>query len=191
MKIGFVGAGGTGKTTVAKLLAECTGLPFIPSPSRGVFEKHGVKTEDDQLRMSAQQRLDLQMDIFHAIDKQVFETEEGIFDRTHVDNYYMLLFRCHDIVGGNIVRHLGERAFEGLETFTHIWYAPIYYGKEWQIDDGMRTQSLAARRMMDFFIRGFLSSRRPHFILDDESPEARVKTICLNMMMGEVARNVY
>lgn len=178
MKIGFIGAGGTGKTTTAKALADILGVPFMQSPSRSCFEKHGVVTEDAQNAMTSQQRLALQMDIFEAIDQQVWNNEDGIFERTHLDNFFYLLFRCHDIVTREQIAKMGETTYLGLQTFDALFYAPIY---NWNIKDGIRTELFAPRLLCASFAKRYLEHNKfEHYDLPDSPTQDRVVFILKN-----------
>lgn len=158
MKIGFVGAGGTGKTTLAKLLAEKTGLPLIPSPSRKCFEKHGVKTEDDQARMTLSEKWSLQYDIFEAINESVFSHDKGIFDRTHLDNFCYSIIQCREAISDALYKEMEQVTIKGLKSFNIVYYFPLY---NWNIpSDGMRTESYAQRRIHADLVLGFLDNHR-------------------------------
>lgn len=159
MKIGLCGAGGTGKTTLAKRIAELSGLPFIPSPSRACFEKHGIKTEDDQNNMTPLARKALQLDIFDAITRSCSANTKGVFDRTNLDNYFYALHRCHDTLTTEEVEHMHHITLQQMQKFDLIVFCPLY---EWcwiagdATSDGMRTTSLASRMLTSSFIWSFL-----------------------------------
>ena len=63
MKIAFTGAGGTGKTTLAKHLSEKWGVPYVGSVSREVMAEQGISSEAEQASMTDEQLLVLQ----HAV----------------------------------------------------------------------------------------------------------------------------
>lgn len=177
MKIGFIGTGGTGKSSTALALAKATGLPIIQSPSRECFKRHGIETEDAQLKMSSQARLDLQSDIFRAITDQVMNIHTGIFERTPLDNFFYLLFRCHDIAENADVQRMDTYVKNGLRRFDLICFFPLL---DWAwIDDGMRTNKLAARLQMDYFLSGYidrLTAPRVKYMADG-TIEQRVQII--------------
>lgn len=177
MRIGFCGAGGTGKSTTAKLLAQEIGMPLVPSPSRSCFKKHGVKTEDDQNAMSPEQRYSLQYDIFHAIGILYMEHETGIFDRTLLDNFNYLMHRCHDIVQKDTLDYMEQTTMLSLmDPNTKVFFFPLY---DWKIEsDGMRTQQVAPRVSADLVIRGFLDKHKiPYWHVGNITVEKRVEHI--------------
>lgn len=177
MKIAFCGAGGTGKSTTAKLVAEATGLPLIPSPSRMCFLKHGVATEDEQNDMTPEARYRLQFDIFHAIKDLYTEHKDGVFDRTLLDNFNYLMFRCHDIVQQDEIEFCDDVTHYSLmDPDVKLFYFPLY---NWKIEeDGMRTMKPAPRFMADYCIRGYLDKYKiPHFRMENFSIGRRVDSI--------------
>lgn len=180
MKIGFCGAGGTGKSTLAKAISEMHKLPFMKSPSRECFEKHGVLTEDAQRALTPKQRFALQLDIFKAIDKQVFGNVQGVFDRTHLDNLGYCALQCHDVVGNEQFTEMWEIAAQGLKTFDLIIYCPLY---DWRsVNDGMRTQNLAARKLHDAFVFKFLHAESiPHINMLNVGIQERLMGISQHM----------
>lgn len=186
MRIAFTGAGGTGKSSLALALAEATGLEFMKSPSRACFEKHGVLTEDAQNQMTKEERFALQMDIFKAIDDQVFSTKEGIFDRTHLDNLFYAIWQCRELVSNFHFKQMWGRTLEGLSTFDMVFFCPLF---PWQApSDGMRTQHLPARMIMDAFIHRSLEawrndSRFDFWTVPNVNVEMRVNMIKRRMEM--------
>lgn len=150
MKIGFCGAGGTGKSTTAKMLQETTGYPLRISPSRAVFALHGCTTEDQQNLLSPEGRYAIQRDIFSRISEQVQEFGDGIFERTPIDNFFYLLFRCHDIATEHDIETMYLSMTRNMRTFDLVVYFPLY---NWKPEaDGMRTQLPAARLLTDICI---------------------------------------
>lgn len=173
MKIGFVGAGGTGKSTTAKLLAQQLQLQVIKSPSRDCFRKHGVLTEDAQAALTPQQRLNLQMDIFDAIDYQSKQDTPGVYERTHLDNLFYALLHSPELLTKDKILWMQYTAIQGLLKFDLLFRFPLY---NWQIpSDGMRTTLYAQRFMMDNYIIGFLTKHRiKYFTMQDEDVHLRV-----------------
>lgn len=173
MKIGFCGAGGTGKSTTAKMLQAATGYQLHKSPSRAVFELHGCPTEDQQAQLSAEGRYAIQREIFARISTQVQSNPIGIFERTPIDNFFYLLFRCHDIATEHDIRTMHQSMVRNMLTFDMLVFFPLY---DWKPeDDGMRTQSLAVRMLTDMGI-GDLIKRCgiTPFIMPNTSPDDRL-----------------
>lgn len=178
MRIAFTGAGGTGKSTIALELCQSLGLEYMKSPSRACFSKHGVLTEDAQNQMTKEQRYALQMDIFEAIDKQVFsDSQNVVFDRTHLDNFFYACWQCRELVTNDQFQQMWNRTWQGLKTFDAIFFCPLF---PWQdTSDGMRTSHLPARMMMDHFIAAYLA-KHVHlnvYELPNEPVDMRLKRV--------------
>lgn len=192
MKIGFCGAGGTGKTTLAKRIAELSGLPFIPSPSRACFEKYGVKTEDDQNNMSPAARKTLQLDIFDAITRSSAENSIGVFDRTNLDNYFYALHRCHDILDTVEVEHMHHVTLQQMRKFDLIVFCPLYercWAAGDATSDGMRTTSFASRTLTSGFIWSFLEQNELKYF---KATKHRIETradLLFDLILSEARQN--
>lgn len=173
IRIGLCGAGGTGKSTIAKEVSKRYNIPLIQSPSRAIFEKHGARTEDDQNRMTPEQRLALQLDIFAAISDLTGKHSHGIFERMLVDNYFYLLLRCFDVASPATVLTTEEEMARSLSTYDLILYFPLY---NWSPpSDGMRTQNLAMRTMASSCILGALTKHgAPFYSVPDMDVEQRM-----------------
>ena len=168
MKIGFCGAGGTGKSSLAPELAKRMDLPLIKSPSRAMFKKHKIETEDAQNEMSSQDRWALQLDIFKAIDEQYKTEKEGVFERTHLDNFFYALHQCYEIMDKNDVKFFARTTHLGLASLDYIIHTPLY---DWgDISDGMRTASYASRTLADAFIRNFLNEHQFRYYVTADEP---------------------
>lgn len=99
----FTGTHGTGKTTLAKTIAEKMKIPFYSSPAGEIHKKFGVNASD-QIDFS------LRVQIQHAIvnswmdDYQAALKTGGVFDRGPTDFAAYLL--------GDVDRSVGERDSE-------------------------------------------------------------------------------
>lgn len=174
MKIGFIGPGGTGKSTLAKMCAQQFDIPLMQSPSRACFEKHGVLTEDAQREMSPTNRLQLQLDIFDAIHKQVTDNNHGIFERTHLDNFFYTLFHCHDLMLPRLFDQMKEDTKKGLQTFDMLFFFPVY---DWGnvTNDRMRSVSFGARMLFQGWTQNFLYTYRCRWnVVPNASPAERL-----------------
>lgn len=154
--IGFCGAGGTGKTTTAKALCAATGLPFIPSRSRVVFERWELQKEEDQYRLTVHDQMTLQRDIFQArlgLEASP-EFTHGVADRTLADQLaYTMLRGSPNIEQAYFDRHFDE-VCASLQRYTRIFYFPLVSYPT--IDDGMRETIWGPRFVFDSILREIL-----------------------------------
>jgi hypothetical protein len=81
--IGLIGTSCTGKTTLAKAVSDRTGIPYIPSPVRGVYQSLGLSVNEP---MSFEDRMLAQIKIL-SISEAIYADMDNIFitDRTPMD----------------------------------------------------------------------------------------------------------
>ena len=151
-RIAFTGAGGTGKTTSALVVAGELGLDVPKSASRMAYEDQGL-TEELVLKMSNEEKLDLQTYIF---DQKTVNDQEYSYvtDRTVLDHYAYCLAYC-----GSFMDHKTFYKYEEktrtlmLSTYSHIFYFPWGY---WQApSDDVRSSVDAWQSQIDAIIVGY------------------------------------
>jgi len=176
MRVGFCGAGDTGKTTTAVLVADELGIPFLPSISRAVFADLGL-TEADQVDMSDEDRWGLQCKILSAKRKQDSMHEPGVLDRTLLDHAAYCLYRCSGIISRDEYGRLIDEVGDNLRHhYDRVFYFPA--GVYPPVDDGFRQGGLAYQTAIDCLIRGMLSRfDLPHVIVEPVLLDERVAFI--------------
>lgn len=153
MKIGFIGAGGTGKTTVINELKDL-GYPLFPSVARSVFKARGI-TEADQWKMSPLELWDLQKTIFQArINVESQMGDDYIADRTLLDNYCYCLNWCDQALKDEDIEWIEEHVIESLKTYDLLFYFPVE--EFYQQNDGFRIESKAYAYKTDALMRGLI-----------------------------------
>jgi len=91
MRIGFVGVGGTGKTTTLQSVNESLELPVLASVARLVWKDFGITEKDMIDNRDYEFALRVQRAIFDKRLKAEAEMDDFISDRTLLDTYcYML-----------------------------------------------------------------------------------------------------
>ena len=168
MRIGHCGTGGTGKTTLAKALAEVLNLDFRPSVVREVFAEFGW-TEANQRKATPEENWRLQREIF---ERKIFQDQrfgkDVIMDRTPIDHLAYCLFRCEEALDEQLLRDLEAQAAEEVQKYDLIIYHPI---PSWKPkDDGMRENSFAYRTIIDKLIVGYLLDFRCAFVVPPDGP---------------------
>ena len=179
--IGFCGAGGVGKTTTAKALSAATGLEMLPSASRKVFERMGVKTEDEQNVLPPENVWELQRNIQEAHWTQQFTTalktkERVICDRTQWDQFTYALLQCSKTISHEDYGWLEGLALGSTAFYTHIILFPFrtYINH----NDGMRTNSWGMRNTFQIILEALLLKYAvPHYRVRTETVEDRVQEI--------------
>lgn len=176
--IGFCGAGGTGKTTTATLLAKRIHHGFLPSASRDVFKNMGFQRETDQDKLSSLERWILQRNIQIAHITQMSDSFDRpmITDRTQLDQHAYALQYCSSALSAEDLKWLANLVDRALQFYKIIFYFPLHTFLSH--DDGMRTSRLAERLTFDFILRGLLQYFEvPTTYVPIMSPEDRCKHI--------------
>lgn len=178
MLIAACGAGGTGKTTTMRALSAATGIPFIPSASRTVFARRGLK-ETDQNHMTPQEQWDLQQEIFAAREElEARLGHEGIADRTLFDQVAYNLLRAPTLVTEAILNDLANRAWNVTAKYKKVFYFPLTTYET--SDDGMRDMAYGLRFSFDAILRSLLRGQA-HVEMPMGTIEERVQFI-----LGEI-----
>jgi len=100
MKIGIVGAHGTGKTVLAKSLTEKLGLPLITEQARIVAKDMGLENLDELIN-DKEKAFEFQKQVIvRQLAEEVNHLKTGfISDRTIIDNYaYWCYYGLYDLL---------------------------------------------------------------------------------------------
>ncbi len=145
-RIGFAGASGTGKSTLATYLAETLALPQCPIGSRSVAAEMGFKSPYEVDALGLRKRF---QEILRA-KKGNWEIEHDAFvtDRTMLDNYvYAILHSGID---------LGWSPFQGMQRYDVVFYCGIDAFQDLG-DDSARMHNDTYHRVYDACLHGLLS----------------------------------
>lgn len=154
MRIGFSGSGGTGKTTVAKVLAEGLGLPLISEGVREYVAERGITN----LRgMTAEETFDMQRHLLQVKKDQELRQDAWVSDRTTADNIAYCLRWCGREDGlQEAVRDYVREAMEHLqEAYDLIFFFP--HGKFDLTGDGVRSAKPMYQLEIEYLLRGILA----------------------------------
>lgn len=148
-RIAFVGASGTGKSTLAVFLAGALKLPINPVGSRSVAEAMGYASPYDVDK--AGRRAEFQRRLI--LDKVAWEAahEEFVVDRTTIDNVAYTVM--HDVAA--VDEELFAHMFVGMWRYTTIVYCPLKVFCNLS-DDPVRVKSTQYQEVFDVLIEGLL-----------------------------------
>lgn len=171
MRVGLVGAGGTGKSTLARLLAKGLNLTYRHSISREVFQERGL-IESDQLNMTLDQLLELQTAILRKKAHQdKYHGRDSVFDRTPVDHLAYLLFRSCSIVPNETAEELELLVDSWMKDYDYVIFTPTYSWTFKAESDGFRQEGRAYRVLINSLIKGLLNHLNvPYIIAPDTDP---------------------
>lgn len=165
LKVGFIGAGGTGKTTLAEELARKYNITLFRSVNRAVFAKFG-HTQITHESLSQAKRLEIQQASFVARMDQERNVSSGLFERTLLDHYMYCLLYCSDVLSTYQLMTMREQVLENLFGYQLLLYFPVY---EWPLpEDGWRNVKMGNREIQELILRGFIRrhSVRAHRVPD-------------------------
>lgn len=184
MRIGFIGAGGTGKTTTAQLLENFIPEQLFPGVARTVFKELGY-TEADQRHMSKHDKWRLQKKIFDAKIQQDHDNPDGLFDRTLVDHIAYCLFRCDDAINDTTIKSMLIVTAENMAKYDQLFYFPVY---DWVPDaDQLRETNLSYRMAIDFMVQGIIRNLGiPYFRVPNGAPDQRAQAVLKVIQDGRV-----
>ena len=154
MKVAFTGAGGTGKTTLAKYIAEKWGIPYVGSVSREVMREMGIESEAAQESMGDHELLALQQGIYERRKAKLASLDSYVTDRCALDNYIYGLRRCGSALTEEIRAEWEKGAGADLYAQDLVFHTPI--GLFETEDDGVRVTDLSHQHLMDSAMYGFL-----------------------------------
>lgn len=159
MKIGMVGAHGTGKTSMAEAMVNGPFGTFslVPSTARQIkaygYPINREATELSQILVPLLRMVD-EAEAF--VDHTIRAYKQGIIsDRTLVDSLaYTMYQNLHVWESGDLVENISFRlAKMHINTYNILLYFPIYWDN---VDDGVRDPSEQYRREIDNNIQTIL-----------------------------------
>jgi nicotinamide riboside kinase len=155
-RIGAIGAGGTGKTTLMRHIAEQLNIPYRPSVNRAVFEKFGF-TQLTHTELTQADRLQIQRASFYAKIEQDAEFTDGVFERSLLDHYMYCLLYCYEAIPADVINSMEAMVADNLTGYRYLLFFPIYpWGTE--PTDGFRDASLANRKLQEYILLGFIKT---------------------------------
>jgi hypothetical protein len=153
LRVGFCGAGGTGKTTTAQFIAKELELPILESTSRTIYKAEKL-TESIVANMGDESKLELQRKIFKAKVKN--DTKYSyVADRTLLDHWCYCLAYCGEFMPDELFEKMEEQVRIHMKAvYSHIFYFPWGY---WQPEsDGVRSELMAWQSQIDAIMVGYI-----------------------------------
>jgi predicted ATPase len=152
MKVGFIGVGGTGKSSTIELLRDL-GIPVLESVSRAVFKEWGWK-EKDQRDAEPEVLLSFQRAIFDRKIAQEQGMPSFLSDRTLLDHLSYCFFRAGSALTEQQAKEMIAITEESLRQYDLLFF--FSYGLFNPPDDGVREHHYVSSILIDSIMRGLL-----------------------------------
>jgi len=165
MRIGFVGVGGTGKTTTLQTVNEFLELPVLSSVARLVWKDFGITEKDMIDNRDYEFALRIQRAIFDKRLKAEAEMDDFISDRTLLDTYCYMLMWCHQSMSDSVAKSLFVVTLENMKKYDEVFYFPL---ESFRMTDesaslNVRAPGAAQGLMLDSLIKGMLTKVFPRY----------------------------
>lgn len=176
-RVGFLGIGGSGKTTLVQYLIQekiLSGI-FLPSCVSRILGTHGILSEKDFIYFTPDQILLAQLDIFYERVAEERRFESFISDRTLLDIYVHTMYRCSNVLQNIEYRELQTLTYASLRTYDYLFYVdpPLLM----ETPDSKRLQTIAAMETVQLMylhcVSDFCEHNRKIYILPWCSLEER------------------
>jgi adenylate kinase family enzyme len=174
-KIGLIGAGGCGSTTVALRIANELNIKFIPSSdfTRNILKRDGYDYEPNSFveKFLADKKREFEL-INLRIDAE-HQQEDFITDRTTLENYVYALdsIENYSIDELNVIHC---KCWVNMKRYTHLFYLPR---KDNLKDNKLRTLNVFYQRNVDYLIQGVIKDWNLSVISLPNDIEESVKII--------------
>lgn len=162
MRIGFCGAHRTGKSTLARLIADERGLPLLPNPNTAVAHGYDMKNGN---RLDDQAGFELQLAILKGFDERLTGAS-FVSDRTPLDAAAYLLADATANAGDGLIQEMALQYIDQAikltdDRFDVVILVPPAIAVE-QVD-GKPPVNAAYQEHLHYLIRGFMSElNTPH-----------------------------
>lgn len=161
MRIGFIGTGGTGKTTLVNALTDTWdnyGMVKLPFEMREVLGKYSILNENDMLKLENKNDVaDIQ---FSGLNKRIQAEEDHAniswySDRTMLDHFIYILSWCGTTHFDDFLwEHYIPKIIKSLQSYDAIFYFPK---GAFHNPDGIRLTSHIYHEIFDHIAMNYLT----------------------------------
>lgn len=149
MRIAFLGASGTGKSTLTQWISKEYSLDTNPIGSRSVAKMMGFDNPYDV--DAAGKRTEFQIRLLLEKAKWEAEHETFVVDRTTLDVVSYICLHCISALTDEVL----DNAFAWMKRYTHIYYCPLTAFINLD-NDPNRVATMAYHKVYDTLIQGLI-----------------------------------
>jgi nicotinamide riboside kinase len=170
MRIAVIGAGGTGKTTLAQRLAEELSLSFVPEFAREIISEWGFQSLKN---LNDSQHVRLQQEILTRKIAVETKLDSFVSDRCTADSAAIWLTRLSGRVDANLTHEFVEVCRHWLKRYQFLILLPS--NKIRLEDDGVREIDPWRQIMFEATLRGLLTIWETEYsVIESQTLEDRV-----------------
>jgi hypothetical protein len=155
MRIGCIGAGATGKTSLLKAVSEKTGMTYHSSVNRTAFAKFN-QTQLTHTALAPAMRWDIQRRSFSMKIEQDELNLPGLYERTLLDHFMYSLIYCYEAIDDETLQKMQLQVIKNLQDYDVLLFFPIYTWDS-ELNDGFRDATTSNRTLQELIVSGFLS----------------------------------
>jgi hypothetical protein len=187
MKIAITGVGGTGKTTLGKLIEKHTSLKYIPDINDVTLNEMGYKSGGELFEKRGEEgMIDWHMRTIAAKIKSDIEEDNYIVDKSIFDfgaRWFSRFYSSSKEENHQIILNSMKK---GVGLYDRIIFLPLDLSRQ-IADNNMRTTDPYQRLRFDFILRGLYSHYKETFqeyIFNfSDSPEKVIKELELTRLL--------
>ena len=182
-RIFITGASGTGKTTLARMVSEITGFPFLPTSAKEIWPEFNFKNHSDALRASCldpEVGYNYQHEILKRRVKALHNQKHFVSDRSPFDNYAYFLIQ-NSFMNGELQNEMFRtRCEDNLYLADALIFLRLPDNSTIE-DDGFRIANADYQRMVDatieLSIRKCLKHTMPVLEISSWDLEEKIKLV--------------
>lgn len=176
MRIGLCGPSGTGKTTLAKYIAEVLDIPYKPLSATMVLEElgidMGIKGMGHRWLINNSSKdvswgLQVQARILESREATIHNMKDVVIDRTPVDNLVYAMYEVSHNSTESWIEDYRQKVFDFYKTFDLIIFIPYTDSQGMVEDNGSRIPNRYFQELITGIFASQLDIIHEHFDSND------------------------
>lgn len=175
LKIGLIGTGGCGSTTIAKEVSSIINIPFIKSSdmTKIILKRDNYDYEPNHFVEKFLSEKNREFELINLRINQEHELNNFITDRTTLENFVYALDSLENYTMDEL-NIIHEKCFNNMKNYTHLFYLKR---RENIKNNGIRTINVFYQRNIDYLIKGTIKDWNLNVIELYEDINLSIETI--------------
>jgi nicotinamide riboside kinase len=177
MRIGIVGAQGTGKTTLLEALRpKLPDYKFIPEVARTIMKRMGLIDLHSLKNLGPGYGLKFQLScLIEQLSSEDSAGENFVSDRSVLDSWVYCKYRFFEGISFNFWELYETCVLRQTKLYDLIVYTPLEFPP---VSDGVRSSNQSYQRQIDTLIQGAISRFNPRNVVEvTGAVDARVQQV--------------